>query len=244
MTDRIPLTEAFDEMFGVLDKHAAKAIEVAGGVSCRKGCAHCCYLLTALTPTEGINIAERLLKDEARRSTFELLLEALRKNALSSSFENLNRSTYFERGIRCAFLTESNECSIYSFRPSMCRYHLVISPPELCSPNAPRDVQTSSIDLTMLEAEVWRLDQKFRDSPVPIVAPISITVLWAMKFIVDQSDMDSDDGKRIKSLVDKAVEGIPSPPQWTMKHLDGLFGEESTKRVPLEQALADKARQG
>ncbi len=81
---------------------------------CRKGCGHCCYLLTAPVATEyewehaleGIN---ELPPDLRRR-----VVERARR------FGNDPERTNTEGRTACPFL-EDNVCSIYPFRPSVCR---------------------------------------------------------------------------------------------------------------------------
>jgi Fe-S-cluster containining protein len=224
------LTDAFDLLFEKLDKQAQEAIQKVGGVSCKKGCANCCYLLAALTPTEGLNIAERLLRDESIRPRLGELLDALKKNAVEASYKNVTTANYFEKKLKCPFLTDQNECSIYPFRPSMCRYHFVSSPPENCSPDAPKDTETRVLNLIPLEQQVWRLDAELMQNPAPVCAPISITVLWAMKKIVDDSDMSGETGAYIKNLVEKANDGVISPHQWIMENADSLASESRSRR--------------
>jgi Fe-S-cluster containining protein len=229
LDETVFLTDEFDRLFEILDKKAQEAIQKVGGVSCKKGCAHCCYLLATLTLTEGLNIAERLLVDESIRPRLGELLEALKRNAIAASYKNVTRENYFEKKLRCPFLTDQNECSIYPFRPSMCRYHFVSSPPENCSPDAPKGTSVRLLNLIHLEKQVWMLDAEFRQNQAPVCAPISITVLWAMKKIVDESDMSGETGTYIKNLVDKANDGVMSPHKWIAENADSIISESKSR---------------
>ncbi len=219
--DKQNLSDIFEKLYKDLDAHAEKQVKLAK-VTCRRGCDHCCYLLALITPTEAINIAEHILKSEELRVKLPELLDELRSAALAADYPNITRQSYFEKGIKCPFLVNS-ECSIYSHRPSPCRYHFVISDPAKCRRDAPKDVQTESLNLIPLEMEVWRLDEHVMKSPIPVAAPIPLTVLWAMKYIIDRSDMSSEDGQLLKDIVYEWCKGIKTPMEWTIAHHQSLI---------------------
>lgn len=221
MTDKQPLSEVFKGLYNTLDKFAEEKSKLAG-TTCRKGCSHCCYLLALVTPTEAINMAEYILTSKEWLKLLADLLEALRAAALASDYKGITRMSYFEKGVKCPFLI-SNECSLYSHRPSPCRYHYVISPPENCSREATRDTQTKMINFIPLEQEIWKLDDHVMKSPIPVAAPLSLTVLWAMKHLIDRSDLSSEFAQKLKGAVDETCEGIKTPTEWTIAHHTSLL---------------------
>lgn len=92
----------------VIDKAIAdeKAVEK---ISCRDGCAYCCYMDVGCTQME-----------------VDYALDYIQKNNIPIDWKsNLNKKA-------CPFLKD-NRCSIYKARPSTCRLYHVISDPEECN---------------------------------------------------------------------------------------------------------------
>lgn len=126
---------------------AAKGEEV----SCKIGCTACCYYMVPASEVEAHNI--RAIVDdmeEPRRSEIRKRFEKAKlhfeendwferaakafKTSEKESIKVINE--YFRENIACPFL-ENDMCSIHEHRPTACREHLVLSPPENCwSPNA------------------------------------------------------------------------------------------------------------
>ena len=81
---------------------------------CKKGCSYCCSINVDVTEVEAAYIAENTgtkIKD----------------NIIFSKHKN----KYF--GVPCPFLDQNNHlCSIYEFRPSVCRTYFVFDDSELC----------------------------------------------------------------------------------------------------------------
>lgn len=77
--------------------------------SCKKGCCSCCKIDVHLTVLEATYIAQAT-KIIAR------------DNQLTTGHKS-----------KCPFLSEKGACSIYNYRPILCRTYHVLTPPELCS---------------------------------------------------------------------------------------------------------------
>lgn len=87
--------------------------------ACRSGCNYCCHYHIYVSATEAFAIAEYLHK--APESTKTLYLSRLKTNAAQA--EKLGVDLHIKTNIRCAFLAEGGECSIYALRPGACRRH-------------------------------------------------------------------------------------------------------------------------
>lgn len=225
-----PVTEVLADLYKTMDpfaeEYAAKL-----NASCRKGCAHCCYLLATATLPEGMLIAEKLLNSE----DWESWIPKLRHAALEHSYKGINKVNYFNKGLPCVFLGEGNLCRVYAERPSACRYHYVVSPPENCSHHAPPSTNTAVLQTQTLEEHVWRLSFRFNEQigiPGPVCGPIPLIVLYSMEV------MARGDSER-HSIIKKACEGIPNPLEWSVSYTEELLREDIEnvgEKLDLEEA--------
>lgn len=93
----------------------------ATGVSCRRGCSHCCYYPVEIIPIEGGIIIDRLKATGQKINRVNLHLQgSLPREALDHSEK------------RCVFLGSDDMCTIYDIRPMTCRRHMVTSDPIHC----------------------------------------------------------------------------------------------------------------
>lgn len=127
------------------------------GVTCKEGCAHCCMIPATATIPEMVLVVEHLTSRcdwEKRRPALERELVKQLTEFVGVNVLNENeRVAFFQRQIPCAFLTPEKRCSIYAVRPTVCRYHLVVSPPQHCE-HGPEAKPLELLDLKKLEHEV------------------------------------------------------------------------------------------
>ncbi len=143
-------------VFSVLDAMASEAVqdleEEGARVSCRKGCCFCCHLLVEVSWEEARELAEwvQALPQPRRSRMIDRISAAsssaralLEKRSRTRKFaqpykgdgslpEYIYDEYFYEQRRPCPFL-DFGQCSAYSRRPTVCRLHLVTSPPELCS---------------------------------------------------------------------------------------------------------------
>jgi Fe-S-cluster containining protein len=144
------LTNAF------VDKSVEGVTAAGEKVSCKSGCAACCYHPIPVSEVElyrisGLveNMPEPRRSDLKKRFSdamvlfrslgwFDRIIE-IKTRAASPDMETTRKELileaaldYFYQGIACPFL-EDNSCSIYESRPLVCREYLVTSPAKNCS---------------------------------------------------------------------------------------------------------------
>lgn len=213
-------------LYTELDSAIEPVLQKDFKVSCKKGCSHCCSLLALIVRMEAVNMAEPYLLDERLRLTLPSLLDSLVKNAKEGNFEGLTHAKYLDKDLKCPFLVDGM-CSTYERRPSSCRYHFVISDPEICAPTHPVG-EVMRIDLLKAEDVISEFNYNITRNPNP--APISIMMLWAFDFIsnlpVDLFGISTELKEKIKT----ARAQVPSPEEWLMKHGGNLMKERTFTR--------------
>ncbi|MEL8460172.1 YkgJ family cysteine cluster protein [Escherichia coli] len=95
------------QMYAFLDRFNKEFVSTF--TSCQKGCSSCCKMDVHLTALEATHIAQ------ASKLT-------ARDNPLTTGHES-----------KCPFLSEKGTCSIYNYRPLLCRTYHVLTPPEMCN---------------------------------------------------------------------------------------------------------------
>lgn len=143
------------ELYREYEPHVARAAQ-ARGVTCTVGCDHCCKLPATATVPEMALVVEYLSQRsdwKARRPALERALEHhLHEYAGVNIVNETERKAFFSRQLACVFLKD-HRCDIYPVRPAVCRYHLVVSPPENCALGA-ENPETARLDLSKLENAV------------------------------------------------------------------------------------------
>lgn len=116
-------------------------------VTCREGCAHCCETVVFADSAEGLyivaNEAEAVRRAMPRIVEQERILDrtftpseiaALPYAGETSSPELVDvGARYRDLRMKCAFLDDSDRCSIYASRPLACRTHFSLEEPERCA---------------------------------------------------------------------------------------------------------------
>ena len=218
MSDKGPtvfqaLTDLYERIDAALAPNLAKQ-----PITCRKGCAHCCLLFTAVSTADALRIAQQVLGWSDWREWVPKLVSA----AQAHCFEGVNNTTYLDKKLRCVFLKDDNTCGIYKYRPAPCRFHLVVSPPEKCAPGA--EPPTARLDLREAESHIWafsaEVDQKLLKSETPILSPLPLMVLFGMSVLLDEK------GPAAEFFV-KATEGLPTPQEYFQKYIVPEFERRS-----------------
>lgn len=137
-------------------EHAPYVAESAErlGVTCKEGCSHCCMLPATTTIPEMVPVVEYLTSRcdwERRRPALEReLAHQLSEYAGVNVLDERERVAFFRRQLPCAFLTKEKRCEIYAVRPTVCRYHMVVSSPANCEVG-PERRPIALVDLHQIE---------------------------------------------------------------------------------------------
>jgi Fe-S-cluster containining protein len=181
-------------------EHAPRVAEIADrmGVTCKEGCSHCCMIPATATIPEMVPVVEYLVSrcdwDRRRPALERELTRQLTEFAGVNVLDPIERTRFFTRQLPCAFLAKDKRCEIYAVRPAVCRYHMVVSPPENCA-------------LGALPNSVERLDLKKNENTVAIHAaqafgeltggPIALAFVLAAKLLGVKLNVDHALMKRV-----------------------------------------------
>ena len=144
---------------------------------CGLGCAACCFNMPAgISNWEFLLIYDHIqqtgqLERFFRRSleSYQVLDRVKRQLADARSEEQLQSKSKYDALLHnyslakhpCGFLSDTQECLIYSVRPLACRMHFAFTPPELCDPAHPEFSQGVRVNLSPhaeVEDELKQLD--------------------------------------------------------------------------------------
>lgn len=90
-------------------------------VQCRKGCAFCCHIQVELSEFEA-----RALLEYCARKGIDIDYNHLTRQ------KDLNDKTHPRSSCAACVFLKNNLCSVYEFRPVVCRTYYVVTPPALC----------------------------------------------------------------------------------------------------------------
>lgn len=145
MSDIVPLTyQICDRMVGASVRHS----EALGQpVSCRKGCKACCEPPVLISVPEAFRLSTDIasLAGHQQLRVNSALVAAQKRMAAPKAPANA-----------CPLLAEQ-VCSVYDFRPCVCRAFLPTYPPELCDPHETRVISVpaaASLALRLWAAEL------------------------------------------------------------------------------------------
>ena len=96
----------------------------SAGIRCGKGCSHCCHEPVEIWPHEAA-----LLVNAMRNAGRELDRARLERQS-HYTVETWRQQAAADKA--CGFLGENGACTVYEFRPNVCRKLLVVTDPVLC----------------------------------------------------------------------------------------------------------------
>jgi Fe-S-cluster containining protein len=149
----LPIIQGLSNSFS--EVAAKRAAQKGRHLSCREGCAACCWQAVAIAPAEARMLSQWLdnqpeERQAALRERFRVAAERLEHAGIAHVARDLARIAdrdalhalglkYSALGIPCPFL-EDEKCSIYEIRPLRCREYQVASLPEHCAHPETREI--------------------------------------------------------------------------------------------------------
>jgi Fe-S-cluster containining protein len=112
------------------DRFDLKMRAEAVPVTCRAGCAHCCYHPISISILEAISIYRWLVAHQKWTLGLRKALNKASELQLGTSFE-----TWLLSLIPCPLLDEDKRCTAYAARPFVCRTYAATSDPHYCHPH-------------------------------------------------------------------------------------------------------------
>jgi Fe-S-cluster containining protein len=198
-------------------------------VTCKKGCASCCYLQIYVSLPEAVAMAEQIAKDP------QYMAEVLKRCYEQLPKLNPDNALHFKQMLPCVLLdTETKTCTSYDSRPTACRHHYVVSPAENCSPLAD-NVEIERLNLEKVDAfvlgEALRV-LKQHNLPA-LLAPIPVALLWAFRLLVEGED------KFIDTLSSKEDFGLMDIRRWTTQALAAVEATTPMAETPVESVTTE-----
>lgn len=95
-------------------------------ISCKKGCSFCCEIHVNISKHEA-TLLHKLINEDKLEIDYEKVERQSKKN-----YKTWRELDPEDR--KCVFL-KNNECSIYDYRPGVCRKYMVVSEPLDCNVN-------------------------------------------------------------------------------------------------------------
>lgn len=192
-------------------------------VSCKRGCTHCCYMLTSIHMLEGRLIAEELMS----RPHWRRVAKSLSVAAHQGLEVHGSRNDYLKAKIPCPLLDlDTKDCTVYDVRPSVCRNYFVASPPEKCAPEYDEpDVRIFNTNMLVATALKFCVDVSGGQM---VVAPIPLMVLWCMSELVNS--------KEKRKFFSELTEGLPDPGEWTATVHERVTEYKAEDTTPSQKA--------
>lgn len=226
MIDPREITSGLRDLYVHLDQVVEAKVLPHTEVGCKRGCAYCCYMMTAMGTPEGLLVAEYVLS----KPWWKWAARQCRASAKKAVEVGISREKYWELNMPCVFLRK-NLCEIYPTRPAACRYYYVMDPIS-CS-QAKAGSLVAALDLTEIEAQVWRYaidaanDLGFPDIGV-VNAPLPIMVLFCMDIMASEKQ---------RPYTRKMVKGLPNPSEW----VNSIDPEQLKETLDAEPSESNKA---
>ena len=181
-------------------EHAPYVADAAArmGVTCKEGCSHCCMLPATATVPEMVPVVEFLASrgdwDRRRPALERELARQLTEFANVNVLDENERVAFFQRQLPCAFLTKDKRCEIYPVRPTVCRYHMVVSSPDNCE-HGPTARPIALLDLRKIEHQV--AIESARAFGELTGGPIALAFVLAAKLLGVKLDVDRELMRRV-----------------------------------------------
>lgn len=170
-------------------------------VTCRPGCAHCCYHPIMISVLEAIPLYQHLEKKGKWTTKFKARCKETADLQYGTSFD-----VWLYSMIPCPLLDDKKRCSAYEARPLICRAYLATSDPENCHPHN-LGPETEIVDREELVTEFHALQEKtlLNHKLQFLAVPIGKALLLAEAICIGNLDFSGIDMEILKEYVEKGL---------------------------------------
>lgn len=171
-------------------------------ITCRPGCAYCCYHPIMISILEAVPLYNHLQKRGMWTDALRKRLKETSDLQYGASFE-----TWLYANIPCPLLdTTTKKCTAYAARPLICRAYLATSDPENCHPHRLGE-DTRILDRSSVVDGYHKVQEKVlhRHKLQFLTVPIGKALLLAEKVATGVLDLEGIDIEILKEYVEKAL---------------------------------------
>lgn len=171
--------------------------EAGGKISCKSGCANCCYHPVLITAIEGV-LLYRWLASHGRWTPS--LRASLKEHA--DKTRDLNHSVWFLSAIPCPLLGKDAMCSAYEGRPFQCRATFSFGNPGDCHPHRIDDAKL--VDRQEAMAKYHSIQAKIakKHGLQMVILPLSAAILLGERISSGELDLEEADLEVLRTLVE------------------------------------------
>ena len=172
--------------------------ERSGPVSCRSGCAHCCYHPVHVSIFEALLLYRHLVSSGRWTPSLRAKLTEHADTTRDLAFE-----IWLLSMLACPFLDANNKCSVYAQRPFACRVTLSQGDSYLCHPHRVLNSQiVSKTDITREFHKRQRVPTRRHDLTL-IIMPLSVALLIAERIERGEVDLEATDMAVLQDYVER-----------------------------------------
>lgn len=166
--------------------------------ACKPGCNHCCYLLSMISFSDALMVAQYLISHNMHDQIEDLQsMSNLQKSFLKDydrfKDEEAFVDAWMDEWVPCPLLTNDGLCSVYPVRPTACWHH-ASGDESGCRRENVKTAATAFRQPRILEAltkadfELW-IHVLGDRAPLPL--PTSVGIVLALGFIISGSDLEN-----------------------------------------------------
>lgn len=165
-TFQLPFSSSSKKLNKLYEKLATTLNPIEKVASCKVGCNHCCHL-PVLTSKLEYEVIKDFINHKFSGGEKENLKNKINLNKQifenmqhkEEKFSKVSYDNYIKMTVPCAFLDETNRCSIYNVRPFVCRKYLVFNNSSVCKDPSLNTTQYYAKYLTTVKDAIGKLNK-------------------------------------------------------------------------------------
>lgn len=174
--------------------------QMKDGITCRPGCAHCCYHPVHLSVFEGVLLYRHLVATGRWTPSFKAKIAQH-----ADTTRDLTYEIWLLSMIACPLLDgKTKRCSVYPMRPFACRVTYSNGDPHFCHPH--RILSSGIVNKAEVTREFHARQQTAvrRHDLTMIIMPLSVALLIAERIENGEFDLEGADMAILREYVEHA----------------------------------------